>query len=382
MSIYIILFLIMLYCSFIKKESFFLCVLVILIFTVIRYDVGWDYRPYYIIAKDTSLQKIAFNNFTKEELIRMGTTAWKYYNFEYINRIIYYVTWYLRIPYLPIIVYGILNISYIYKSINLFKINQKKYWLFFLSFPQFYFYYLSIMRQGVAVSIVLYATIKYLFNKKNKKYILMVLFASLFHKTALFMIVLIPLYKYSYLLKNKKIRIFIVSIIYFFGDFILKIMFKLKLPYLYYFKNNIGSGGSKVFYLIIILFIISIIFEKKIIKEDKRYFEINVFIFTGTVIYISLGKFGDAGQRMSNYFLIFILLTIDSILKTFKNKKYKTSTYLLVIYIYIISCLILYLSIFFLDLQKTTRRQYIPYKTIFQARKNNYLEWEEYKKWK
>lgn len=337
MMIYLSLYSIILYLS-VKKKN--ICISIILfLFIGLRYDVGWDFGTYYAMAKFP-------DDYT-----------YIYERLEFFNKLIYKLTWYSGIVELPFIFYSLLLILFLYLSIKENE-NKEAAWIMFICFPLFMFNYFSLMRQGVAIMIVFYGFVKFMNKNKSYKFLCFCLIATLFHGSALFSLIMIPIKKIESTINNKVIKLLLFGSSFFLGDFIVKILLTTSFPYLYYFRNKIGTGGSLIYYLIVLIVAYNILVASKVNNKDSKYISINNIVFIGGIIFISIGKFGDAGQRMSQYFLIMILFVIDEYISLFKQKRFMYSLfYLLGLFLIVI--------LLNLDRKNPIRSQYTPYKMIF-----------------
>lgn len=351
MLVYSFLYLIILLLCIIKTKNKNRYISIILfLFIGLRYDVGWDFRGYYLMAENPH------------------SYTYVYERLELFNKLIYKLTWYLGIVELPFLLYSFLLILFLYLSLKEKK-NIKAAWIMFICFPLFMFNYFSLMRQGVAVMIVFYGFVKFMNKNKIYKFLLACLIATLFHGSAIFALIMIPIKKFEETINNKTIKLLLFGFSFFLGDFIVKILLKTSFPYLYYFRNKIGSGGSLIYYLIVLIVGYNILVSSKVNNKDCKYISINNIIFIGGIIFISIGKFGDAGQRMSQYFLIMILFVIDEYISVFKYKRYTYGLFYL---------LGLFLMIILLNVDKKNpiRSQYTPYKMIFFKGNNNFKKWK------
>ena len=117
------------------------CFLLLLLFTIIRWDVGWDYRWYYSLAGNKDLNVIPLF-LEKQDIYKYLNLAgsWWYLRNEFFLRFISKVIWTLNLPAQTIIIfYGTIILYFFKKGLDNFKINNKYVWLWFYSFPYFYF---------------------------------------------------------------------------------------------------------------------------------------------------------------------------------------------------------------------------------------------------
>ena len=195
-------------------------VISVFVFLAIRYDFGNDYLHY--LERFHEINQ--YNSFSLDMFLIKGNE----FGWVYLNHI-----------FKPFGFFGMqiflagFSCYILYRFIEKY-VHQKHYWfaMFIYIFQPYNMLVLSsAMRQAVVVSLFLLAT-DYLIQKKPFLYISIILFGSLFHTTALF---LLPLVFLSYVkIKPKMIYIFLISVIPFF---------------LIYFANNISSQASQLVFL-------------------------------------------------------------------------------------------------------------------------------------
>ena len=361
MLAYILIFLLLLFIS--KRYIDSLGIIILLIFAIIRYDIGWDYRWYYYLATRYEFVEIPFFPQNIMEYIEnFDWEVWQYYRIEFLNKIIYKVNWFFKFP--PqtiIIIYSLITLYFINKGIkrNLTKKDRSKnVYIIFYTFPLFYLSFLSLMRQGVAISLIFYSY-TYIKDRKLIKFIFIIVLASLFHKTAL---MILPIYFFYNIKVNPKLYIVILGIGVFFDKIFIKLVIKYNIPliskYQIYVINSIGEGGTKLFYVIFLIGL-TVLF---LLYLDKKFYQKNTFLIimtlSGVFIYCSLISLGHLGPRMSIYFFIYILYLIPEIEKSLE--KIGISKYLISIFMLVILILQLYV-----DSKNPIRSQFVPYKTIF-----------------
>lgn len=145
--------------------------LVVLVYWSIRYDYGLDYWNYY------DLFYSGRSSFDK------GTTEYLFFNF--MNIWDYY--------YQFIIVDSVLIVITLYHIVRKY-VSPNYYWLFFFflfAVPSFHFVLISAMRSSIAACILYWAyDLFYISKKRWLPYYVMVIFASLFHTSALAFLIL------------------------------------------------------------------------------------------------------------------------------------------------------------------------------------------------
>lgn len=188
-----------------------------------------------------------------------------------------------------------------------------------------YIYLFCTIRQTIAISILLFS-IQYVLSNKKIKFVLLVLLAASFHKTALiFMIV--------YLLKwfdiNKigiKKLVVIYLIIFIFRQPIVTLFINV----FYSSYNNYIISGSGYFLLLILVslavFIYYFINKKKLYNDELKLFY-NIYLFS--ILFQILATSQGYINRITLYFMIPIIVLLPNIIP--KNKFGKYTMYLVYI---------------------------------------------------
>lgn len=118
------------------------------------------------------------------------------YNFEvgftYISFILVNM---LHEPYLIFFIYALLIYSCFWYVIQKSKLNYTLLYASIFSFFPLYLYSFNILRQCVAIALIMLAT-HFLLNQRNKKFILFILVAVLFHYPAIICLIFYFFYRY------------------------------------------------------------------------------------------------------------------------------------------------------------------------------------------
>lgn len=376
MNSYFIVFFIILFSAkyLVAKNSINkICFFILFIFSAIRFDIGSDFRWYYNLAVKNNYLEYNFFISAKEVIEKAKILneidlwfLWQYLRIEFFNKILYRIVWYLEFPQLIVIFYSFIILFFIKKGLEDKRIYNYNSWIFFYTFPLFYFQTLTIMRQWCAIAIIFYSY-KYIENKKIFKFIICVIVASLFHETAIFLIII---YFLQYVIIDKKIHL-LIFLLSFFSLKIIKSVFLLNLPviskYKVYFLTSLGEGGKVIYYLVILLYLGILIIS----YLDNNFYIKNRLIITyvciGCFIYISVIDLGHLGPRMSQFFLIFIIYIFDDIERSLKNKLKIAKKYLLI-------CEFILLFLFlYADKCREDRSLYVPYKIFLLSEREEVL---------
>jgi len=193
---------------------------------------------------------------------------------------------------------------------------------------------LNAMRNGIAVGITFFST-QYLIEKKIFKFILCIIIATLFHKTALIYLLLMP-FMFINLLEKK---IFIYSSILFvfmfkniLYQYIFKYLFSVDPSYQMYL--NIDPGKILTFLIVSFFFLLTTYF----LQPSKGNYFMKIF-YSSTFLSTIFGIFSlenPAFYRSSLYFGFSFAITVPYALK-FIYKKYSKKFSISII----LSCLLL-----------------------------------------
>lgn len=186
--------------------------------------------------------------------------------------------------------------------------NTVSYNVVYLCVPMLYFNSLNLVRQYFAAAIFLYAT-KYISSKKSITFTVLVLFASAFHFSALFLLPFYFLLSYNF---QRKDYVLIVLLSYILGSVII-----LPLDFLilslsdYYAANYSGettSTNNNYFSLLLALvFLIIVCFSRQRL-EGYNLVAMNMFLML-TVFYLFIPSFYYL-YRFAIYFLVCLPLVI------------------------------------------------------------------------
>jgi hypothetical protein len=265
-------------------------------------------------------------------------------------------------------------LSTAFLTITFFYLGMKRYRLrypgliFLLYLLTIFPMTMNAVRQGVAVSIMFYA-FTFILNKKPFRYLLITLFASLFHISAL---LLIPFYfvgrfldvKKSILLKDH----FIAKSRYFIRIGVASILMLLVVASTFALVLNIPGfekyalyldldeyGANYIFYVRLLMLLVLMLLAKYVIfKGDYRQ---NAFLFAGAVIEVILLILGFTSpfiKRQALYFSPFLIMLLPNIIDIFSTKiRSRAVMYAL--------CLIYGLSFFAISFLVLGQSDIIPY---------------------
>ena len=204
---------------------------------------------------------------------------------------------------------------------------------------------LSGMRQFIAVCIVIYATSIYIFENEKSvtKYVLLIVFASSFHISALTMLSLLP-----FLIRLNKKQLFFIFFLVIFSfsfEFIGANIEKYDTRYL---QSTKSSSGALVRFIVT-----SIIIMFGLIKSNKKLYYLGVFLLVFGIVF---GFVNSIALHRFNYYL----LSISSMI-LIRNYQLGLINPLKIKFVYLIS--ILYLIFYYVF--STHGHAFVPYTFYF-----------------
>lgn len=359
MSIYIcILFLIFIGIlinvdSNVKNKKWFVIITfsMLTIIAMLRsWSVGVDTEQYY-----RNFQVIESLEWSQVDILRYEP------GYFYFCKILSYIN---KDPHILIIISSIIIIPSVGRIIYKYSKNVALSTFLYITLNA-YFFQLTGMRQALAIAIILYG-IDFLIQKKYFKFLLIILLASTFHSSAIFLSILILIGKFSYK-RNTYIRTIIVALIGFiFYKQLFRIATSILVKYAGYEDSIYGVSNyfGAVFQFLVGFILYSmchyLIFKLKekremnnlgIGKISIRSFSIAVCL---QIITMQMNILG----RMVPYFWIFSIIAIPEAVYNIKGRKRKEW----------ILCIVLFTFIYWIIIA-TTRPEWhgvIPYRTLFK----------------
>lgn len=231
------------------------------------------------------------------------------------------------------------NFTLLYLALK--RIDKRYRWMsifLYLSYFDLHFYSLSAIRQSIVMSIFIYSY-RYIEEKKVIKYIMWIIFAQFFHRTAF---ILIPIYFVYQIYINiswiKKVIYFFVYIAIYnvFIDFlpIIREYMSDRLEYYLFLdtSNNIDYNYGYVFFLM--LLIIFLILFLELLNQKNKNFEYK-FCFFSVIVFLVLKEmqyidYYSIIPRIQLYFYSLYIFAIPEILKLFENKSQNIITCIIV----------------------------------------------------
>lgn len=315
-----------------KYMMFTLLFSILSFFTFFRDGLGVDYTSYiYNIEK-----------------IGQGYSNYMEIGFQIMAKVLMFLT---NDPKYVIGIAGIITIFFFLKAIFQQSYDIKMSVFIFLTWG-YYFYTYNSIRYYLALSISLYA-IKFLIDKKNQYFIIYIIMASLFHKSAL---VCIPLYLLATIKFKKRgyIAIIILAVLmWIFKDVIREVIFLIYPSYEGSIYDTNKISGLNILKGISVVILGGFTYAK---LSDKPgfliYFNLNIFAL---LLYVFLFWIPET-SRIGFYLNITSIIFIPNVLSNFTEKQKKIFSLL----IYGLSFLLF--IILMIGFYKTTIRL-LPYRT-------------------
>ena len=262
------------------------------------------------VGNDTSVYINLFKNCNvyKWSILNMNT----YYERFYLicNILINYIS------HSPRFFLYLMSFIFNYSVYKFIKENSKNYLMSVLMYINLLFFYqsMTMMRQFLALSIILLFAYKYVKEKKFLKFILTIVVASLFHSSAIIAFFIYPIYHLKY---NRRRVLYII---------IGSIVLLLSLNYLYplvsslinrepYYLNMVGETklGNIISTLV---YLVMYIFSLFIVKQSKRQengFFLYSLIFAAAIYFVSINM--AVLSRASQYYSIFAIISLPNIVE-------------------------------------------------------------------
>ena len=324
-----------------KNLSLMFSFLLILLFAALRFDVGYDYPTYW---------HSIFPDLNRDEV----------YRWELFPRFLALFCNRYRCPWMFFAITSVFAYSLVYFGIKKYSVSYFESTVIYISL--FFLSGLSTIRQTVAVSIVFYST-RYIFERKMLKYIVLCIFACLWHKSAL---IAIPIYFiYNYI--NIAFSVILLSIILISKFFIFKKLKELglMLSYLDALENFKGGSLMRYFYILITIYLIFISLITGSYNKSKRFFSVLILGFAFPIIFG-----GHMGLRFGEYYNIYLCFAYPVV---FSKLKIKERALGLTIFYFV------FIFTLHISTKNPTRSPYIPYQTMVFIDKANFTNLKSFR---
>lgn len=363
MIIYFLLFLLSLSFAFIRKANSLWKILMVInaIFFCCGYMTGSDWRQY-----ETYYNWLNYSGIMGMIFIEPG-----YVIYSYLFQIIGSPFW----PFF--IITKLITFYIIIHTLSKYSIgNYRLSVVFFLVIFGIFLFIDNPMRNLIGMTISVFSY-KYLIERKFLKYMSIILFATMFHMSAILMLLLYPLYPIK--TSNKKLIIyyilFNIFFLIFFRFIILHVISLFSfIPLIerrmtvYFLEGDQLTNSSFLslgFVFQISVFVL-LLWKRKMIESIKY----GKLFFYGSICFLFLYRIGsivDIFYRLQLYYSILYAIGVGFIFSTFKIKSNKIIYNL---------CLSLYLSLV-LYTTITSDYKYIPYTNYIEYINKEEMSFEE-----
>lgn len=289
----------------INRKAFLLPLIFLVIFSTIRSEeVGADTKNYTLNFKEN----FSIEYYNLIDGIELGYQALEY-------TILFFTKEYFWLFFITSL---IVVFSYLY-ILKKYSVNYTISIFTFICFG-YYTFFFNGLRQGLAMAISSFAII-FLINREVFKYLLVIVFASFFHKSAL---ILVPFYfivNYNLKFLYKALILFFVSVI--FSPVFINILSSSNERYSSYSSQSENSGGYLTLTFYFLIGLISYIFVFCRRNRDYVFDIIFQLYFLGILFIIPIAMMGASAsgpQRLIFYFSWLSCLVIPYIFNTVKNK--------------------------------------------------------------
>jgi hypothetical protein len=301
---------------------------ILIFFSIFRFDVGADYSAYYNML----------SHYNVTEIERM----------EPLSRLLIYISIWVKWPPAFFILFGLPTYLFIYYAIK--KSNNIKSG-FFIYLAFLWLASLDTTRQGLAVAITFYGF--YYLRKKNiLKYSLLCLLASLFHYSALICILFYPIYWYG---SKSALAITTLCIVYLYKPILkLLVSHNIYATAILNYSNNVTGHKHMYFFIFLFIFILILYYNRNSLIPDSVARCLSIIYVSLLIYYIVEPVYA---YRLTQYSIVLYCYIIPKIFL-----RYSTTIRVFAF---------LALSAYFFSLlaisnqQGVRRSPHIPYQTVF-----------------
>lgn len=336
----IILFLLVIDYYFSNKKMFlYIALLIILLVSGTRFEVGYDYLNYVNY----------YTNWLPDNLEPLFILSIKLQKVITNNYQIMFFT------------YSLFTMLFMYSGITKYTKYIKTSLLFYLLIPGLYLTSFSTLRQSIAISIFFFAVYFLVFRNQKSKFIFYGVVASLFHYSAVFPTLIVFIF-YKVFKVNYSIYLYISLIVLSitlwkigFSTFMLSIVSGKYAAYL-----DMPRDVSIYKLLISNIFMVFIIlYQKKSVQKIEDIILINL-IFTGMLILNTFADFEHV-TRMSHYFTIFQIIIVPKLIYLSKNQSVK----MFLLLSFVVYYGLMLAKVIYVDNQQNYHPKMTPYQNYF-----------------
>ncbi len=288
-----------------KKILGQILVFLLVIFSGFRYRIGWDYDGYVILFNTVEIG----DKYIEQSFILL-IEFFRWIGLDYQSVFLFYSFFTLIFTYI--------GGKYYVKSLLLFM-------CLYTLFPFAYFHSMSVIRQSLAIAIILFGS-KYICMHKIKKYIFFVLLATFIHSSAIAMLPVYFLGRIKFKLQWHIIFILIsvlFSMVDILNPLIVKVLELIGLTkYAVYIILETTSAplslGNILFYILTYILIVFLLFDYRLINRDEKMtLVLNMCTMMNMVTF--LFTFSHALMRVRDFFSIFLIVALVCIFESMRN---------------------------------------------------------------
>lgn len=320
--------------------------LVIYIFAILRYNIGYDYHAYWDIASNSSAT-------AREE-------------YEFLSNLVIEVSRFCSFPPLLFAIFSSISLCAYRKVLKSYSRFPALSWYFYFAYPLFFIQDCSTVRQSAAMGLFLLTY--YLIDRGKFKYALASsVCAYLFHNTGLITIVLFAL---PFIKKvGIKVNIVIFIATFFAGRLVESLVlsyfsnYAIAQMFLSYVDRDMG-GMNTFQYIMYAMNIVNFLFYKSHKKYDVKNLEFITLVNIGLCLYNLFQFESQSAIRLANYFVMFELLLLPAYYN-FLTKYIKSRSVAILAIVFLLFSLQIVMIKTYIDAYNAKQIEYpayVPYK--------------------
>ena len=326
---------------------------ILLFFASIRYGIGYDYFSY-------------------KGSIDFDQPQYVYERLEPFSRLLINVSKFFDSSNLYFFLYSILILYPIYYVVKKNSSSPSLSLFIYLLFPSFFIDSMGIIRNALAFSMV-FVAYHYLIRKKFLWYFIFCVFAGLCHNSGYISFILFPIYIFS---RGKMCNLLFCVLCYFIGGYVDTIISIFPssafLNALVGYINQAKEVGSMK-YLVLLIGGINFIYWDRLVKVRSENVYILNLISVGLCFFFLFILDDTLSYRLSNYFLLFIILLFPDYMLVFKKRYKKIVQAMIIMFFLSVLSVSFYINISGYLKGYTEKMNMLPYQTVFYHEKySNY----------
>lgn len=334
-----------------KKKCGQLCFIIIYIFAICRYQIGYDYYSYW--------DMIVSSNPPRDDM-------------EFLSRKIVDFVRLLKFPPLLFFIFSSISLFAYKKVVDEYSSLPALSWYFYFSYPMLFVQDCSTIRQSGAMGLF-FLTYFYLEKKKIKIALICILLASLFHNSGMASISLLflPLIKRV----NLKYNVLALVLSFFTGEVLLRFISQYLSGYavadrFLYYVNQEMNNFVLFQYIMYAINIFNLLFWNKLSLINKLNPLYVTLVNVGLCLYNVFQFEPTTAIRLANFFILFELLLLPSYIVVLRGyfPSLKTVKYSIFIPLFLLQIMMVFTYIKGYNNRTIDRGTYVPYQTWFFQR--------------